>query len=421
MAALFLNLYLWKIAQDLNVNALFILATFFFGTVAFIIGAILSKRKDRIVSFQIGIGLTAFFYLVVIILQEKTAAIPMLIGILNGLGAGFYWLGYLVLIYDLVDNKSRSSFMGKQMAVFGIVNTVGPAFAGFIITRLSFTGYNIVFTLSLILFFIGFLLSFRLPKDPSSKKTLHLRLLWRLNRLKPALKPMWGGWFLWGMCEGLLGFVPAVTLFMTVKNEFLVGISSILFGTVSILSSLWHSKYNHKEREPYTILTAWLIYFLSAVPMVINMNIWSVFIFLIVNEIGKALLGVSYFSFMFRLIGDLPKSGLRTESMVMREIYLNGGRILSVLTFILIYFLAKEFIHYYLLFAIFIQGMLFKIVMIDKKGLELSKQTLSKRYSVNPYTKVLGNLELPRIFFCEDLNPGPSLLPWDSGSKLYEI
>lgn len=81
---------------------------------------------------------------------------------------------------------------------------------------------------------------------------------------------------------------------------------------------------------------------------------------------------------MFRLIGDLPKSGLRTESMVMREIYLNGGRILSVLTFILIYFLAKEFILYYLLFAIFIQGMLFKIVMIDKEGLKLSKQTETK-------------------------------------------
>ena len=53
------------------------------------------------------------------------------IGILNGTATGLYWLGYLVLIYDLVDNHSRSQFMGKQMALFGLVNTLGPAFAGF--------------------------------------------------------------------------------------------------------------------------------------------------------------------------------------------------------------------------------------------------------------------------------------------------
>ncbi|MEW9053783.1 MAG: MFS transporter [Neobacillus sp.] len=378
MSGLFLNLYLWRLSEDLTVNASFILVTFFFTVVGFAYGAFLAKRKDRIFSFQIGIGFTALFYLLVIVLQDKTAEFPMLIGVLNGLAGGFYWLGYLVLIYDLVDNQSRSSFMGKQMAVFGLVNTIGPAFAGFIITKLDFTGYNLVFTLSLLLFVAGLILSFRLPKDTSSRKPLYLRVLWRFNRRKPTLKPMWFGWFIWGMCEGLLAFFPTVILFMAVKNEFLVGISSILFGSVAILSSLWHAKFNHKEREPYTLLFVWIMYFIACVPMVLHMNIWSVFIFLIVNEIAKALLGVSYFSFMLRTIEDLPKSGLRTESMVMRETLLNIGRILSVLIFIALYHYAQELTYYYFLFAILIQGLLFKIVSLEKKGFRVSQTSKAK-------------------------------------------
>ena len=373
MAGLFLNLYLWRLSNDLSVNASFIVVTFFFGTVSFAVGAWLSKKTDRIFSFQLGIGFTAIFYLLVIILQEQSASYPMLIGILNGTAAGFYWLGYLVLIYDLVDNHSRSQFMGKQMAVFGVVNTFGPAFAGFIISKLDLMGYNLVFALSLLLFLTGLLLSFRLPKDNSAKKPLYLPLLWRFNTRKPNLKPMWMGWFIWGICEGLLGFFPTVILFMNVNNEFLVGISSILFGSVAVLSSLWHSKYNHREREPYTLLIVWIMYFIACIPMILHMNIWTVFIFLIVNEISKALLGVTYFSFMFRTIKDLPKSGLRTESMVMREIMLNIGRILSVITFIGLYLFAQELIYYYLLVAVFIQGLLFKIISTERVGFDVRK------------------------------------------------
>lgn len=259
------------------------------------------------------------------------------------------------------------------MAVFGVVNTFGPAFAGFIISKFDFTGYNVVFTLSLLLFFTGLILSFWLPKDSSPKKPLYLRLLWRFNRRHPGLKPMWFGWLIWGICEGILAFFPTVILFMTVKNEFLVGISSILFGTVAVLSSLWHSKYNHKEREPYTLLIVWLMYFLACVPMVLNMNIWTVFIFLIVNEISKALLGVTYFSFMFRAIKDLPKQGLRTESMVMREIMLNIGRFLSIITFILLYLFVRDLTYYYLLFSIGIQGLLFKIISIEDNRFKIGE------------------------------------------------
>ncbi|MGD6968371.1 MFS transporter [Rossellomorea vietnamensis] len=377
MAGLFLNLYLWKISQDLTVNASFNLATFFFCLFAFILGALLAKKKDRIFSFQIGVGLTALFYLLIVLLQENVAAFPMFIGVLNGMAMGFYWLGYLTLLYDLVDAPSRSAFMGKQNAIFGFVSTLGPAFAGLVISQFQFTGYNLVFGFSFLLFFIGLLLSFRLPKEESAiKEPFLLKLLWKYNLQKPILKPMWFGWFIFGMCEGLLIFFPTIILFMAVNNEFLVGISSILFGIVAVLSNLWHSAYNHQKREPATVLQIWVLYLIACILMIFYMNAWTVILFLIVNEMSKALLGVSYFSFMFRTIGDLPKTGLRIESMVMREIMLNGGRILSVLIFIFLYQVSEELTYYFFLLTIGLQGILYFIISSEKKNLLSRKKKI---------------------------------------------
>jgi MFS transporter, YQGE family, putative transporter len=77
---------------------------------------------------------------------------------------------------------------------------------------------------------------------------------------------------------------------------------------------------------------------------------------------------------MFRSIKDLPKSGLRTESMVMREIMLNIGRLLSITTFILLYLVAQELTIYFFLFAIFIQGLLFKILSAENDGMMVRKK-----------------------------------------------
>lgn len=373
MSGLFLNLYLWRIAQDLTVNALFILLTFIFGAVAFWLGGIISKQKDRKISYQLGIGLTAVFYLLVIILQETVASIPMLIGVLNGLAAGFYWLGFLILLYDLVDVEARSAFLGKQMAVFGVVNTIGPALSGGIIKYFDLFGYNIIFTVSFVLFVLGVILSIWLPKDQGSKRKLKTALLWRLTNRTPIFKKMWLGWVVFGSVEGLIIFLPPLLLFMAVENEFYVSIAIIFLGIIAIFSSLWHTKYNHKEREPYTVLYVWIFYTISCIPLLVSVNLWTILIFLIVNEISKALLGVTYFSFMFRLIGTLPKkAGLRIESLVVREVTINIGRVMSVIALISLYNFNPETIYFLLFGVILIQGYLYKI-MITKTENKVEK------------------------------------------------
>lgn len=366
MSGLFLNLYLWRISNDLTINALFIMVTFLVATLSFWIGGVISKKKDRKISYQLGIGLTACFYLFVILLQETVADIPMVIGAFNGLAAGFYWLGFFILLYDLGDDASRSAFLGKQMAVLGIVNTLGPAVSGLIINQFNISGYTIVFSCSFILFMIGFFFSFRLPEDTSPKKKLRTALLWRFNRRLPIYKKMWLGWGILGVCDGLISFLPPLLLFMVVDSEFYVSLVIIFLGITAICSSLWHSRYNTAVREQRTVLYLWFAYMVASLPLLFVVNLWTILFFLLINEICKALIGVSYFSFMFRLVGLLPKrAGLRIESLIIREASINTGRILSILLFITIYNVSQELIYYLLFITILTQGLLYKIMKTE--------------------------------------------------------
>ncbi|MBD8068674.1 MFS transporter [Bacillus sp. PS06] len=369
MAGLFLNLYLWRISNDMNVNAIYMIGTFLFGPLAFWVGGKIAKKFDRLFSYQLGIALTAFFYILVVLLQETVATIPFWIGVLSGFSTGMYWLGFFVILYDIVETKDRSAFMGKQMAVLGTVTTTGPAFAGFVITRFdSLIGYTVIFTLATILFITGFILSFKLPRDHYAKRNLRIPLIFRFNRRFFTMKKMWPGWIIWGGCEGLIFFLPMLLIYQELNSEFLVGLTTILLGVIAIVSSLWHSKHNPFEKQHQTVLYTWILYVIAAAPLLFNVNLFSVFVFIIANEICKALLSVSYFGYFLKVVEVLPKrSGLRTEMLVYREWLVNLGRTISVLCFIFFHSVSPNLIFFVLFGTIFLQGILY-VIMVNGKS-----------------------------------------------------
>ncbi|WP_078544555.1 MFS transporter [Litchfieldia alkalitelluris] len=379
MAGLFLNLYLWRISNDMNVNAIFMVGTFIFGPLAFWVGGKISKKNDRLLSYQLGIAFTAVFYILVVLLQETVAEIPFWIGVLSGFSSGMYWLGFLVILYDIVETKDRSAFLGKQMAVLGTVTTTGPAFAGFIISRFdSLVGYTVIFTFATILFITGFILSFKLPKDFSAKRNLRIPIIFRFNRRFFIMKRMWPGWIIWGACEGLIFFLPILLVYQEVNSELLVGLTTILLGVIAILSSLWHSRYNPFERQHLTVLFTWIAYVIATAPLLIDVNVGTVFLFLIINEICRALMGVSYFSYFLKVVEILPRrAGLRTEMLVVREWIVNMGRALSVICFIVFYSISPDYIYYVLFVTIFLQGFLY-LIMIRGNG-EMNKLDYEKK------------------------------------------
>ena len=84
MSGLFLNLYLWRLTEDLVINGVFNIIVYGMTPFAFAIGGWIAKKKDRMVTYRLGIALITVFFLVVIFAQEKVVTYYPLFAAFNG-------------------------------------------------------------------------------------------------------------------------------------------------------------------------------------------------------------------------------------------------------------------------------------------------------------------------------------------------
>ncbi|GGD94244.1 MFS transporter [Paenibacillus nasutitermitis] len=332
MSGLFLNLYLWRLTQDLAVNGIYNIVVFLFTPVAFALGGWITKRTDRMVTYRLGIATIAVFYLLVVIAQGKVAEYYVAFAVFNGFAAGFYWTGYLVLMYDVSNESNRLRFLAINMVVFSTAGLIGPALAGFIIQRNEgLQGYILTFLIASIMFVVAAIVSFRIQVSPSRHKTYHLRLMGLLMRRERLWLMGLIAFFVMGLFQGIMLFLPNILLLQTVGREDWVGYFGVFFSAITVATGFVISRKAKKEQvRKYVLITSTGVV-LGAAFLLLEVQLWTVMLFMILFSICNPLVGNSLTSYYYRLIGRLPLKGqLRVESVVMREVFLNAGRVISI-------------------------------------------------------------------------------------------
>src|SRR3954454_4270162 len=164
----FVNIYLWKQTGKYSDIALYNLSIVVLQLLTFILAGRWAKKIDRVIVLRIGVIFLALFYVMVLISGTNASTYLLLLGGLLGVGFGFYWLAYNVLTFEITEPETRDFFNGFLGILSSTGGMIGPIGAGLIITRLEkFTGYSIVFGLSLSLFAIAVFLSFSLKPRPA--------------------------------------------------------------------------------------------------------------------------------------------------------------------------------------------------------------------------------------------------------------
>lgn len=332
MSGLFLNLYLWRLTQNLVVNGVYNITVFLVTPFAFALGGWIAKKRDRMVTYRLGIVMIAIFYFMVVIAQEQVAHYYIWFAIFNGFAAGFYWTGYLVIQYDVSTEANRIRFLAVNMIVFNTAGLAGPALAGFIIQRSEgLQGYIIIFTLAFIMFLIAALVSFRIPKIHSHHKAYYLRFMGLvMHKNKRWLKALYS-FFVLGLFQGIMLFLPNIMLFRTVGREDWVGYLGVFFSALTVATGYVISRKAQKEHVRKYVLLSTTGVALGASLLLIQVEFWSVAMFMILFSICNPLAVNTLTSYYYRLIGTLPLKGqLRVESVVMRELFLNVGRVVSI-------------------------------------------------------------------------------------------
>ncbi|WP_159882511.1 MFS transporter [Paenibacillus puerhi] len=338
MSGVFLTLYLWRLTQSMAINGIYYAVNYVAVAGAFVLGGWLIKRKDRMVVYRIGIAMNAIFYLAVVFAGERVVTYYLLFAVCNGIASAFYWVGYLTLMYDVSTDRNRIRYLAVNTITFTLGGLIGPALAGFLIrSNDGLQGYTLVFGTACFMFLIASIGSLRIRTKNSHHKTYYLKFTSLLLRKHPRWTKSLLSFFTMGLQQGIMLFLPNILLYRIVGREDVVGYLGVLFAGLSIVAGFFISRFGTEERSKSFIAYTAVGFVIGALCLQADISLTTVLIFMVIYSLCAPVQGNTVSSYFYRLIGDLPLRGeLRVESVVLREIFMNAGRVVSIFSFVLI-------------------------------------------------------------------------------------
>jgi len=332
----FVNIFLWKQTGKLLDIGLYNLAVTVAQPFTFILAGRWAKKVDRVIVLRIGVIFLALFYLSVLAFGASASKYLLILGTLLGMGYGFYWLAFNVLTFEITEPETRDFFNGFLGILTSAGGMIGPFAAGFIISRLEkFSGYSIVFGISLGLFALAVFLSFSLKRRPANGKYCFKRILSERKK-NPNWKMVTNAHFFQGLREGIFAFMISVLVFLSTGTEMALGTYGLINSGVSFIAYFAVSRLIKKEQRLKSILLGGLMLYGAIFLIAFDVTYTKLLIYAATIAIAYPLLLVPYLSITYDVIGSGWKAAeMRIEYIVVREIFLNTGRVVSILLFLL--------------------------------------------------------------------------------------
>ncbi|MBA4492943.1 MFS transporter [Paenactinomyces guangxiensis] len=332
----FVNVYLWKIKNDLVIISWFNFTHYLTSAVTFVIAGWMAKRVDRVVAIRLGVALLAAFYLTVLLIGTKSIHYVILLGVLLGLGGGFFWLAYNVLYFEITARENRDIYNGVNGLFGSVAGISAPLISGLIITRVdNFTGYSIIFGISLAIFLAAVVVSFMFKSRSAHGSYRLFPVISMTKRRKNHWYWVCLAMMAHGLREGVFVFLIGLLVYVITRDELTLGAFFTASSLVSLISFYIVGRFMKPGLRNLFIFIGTLMMGLVILPFIFYVNYWTMFIL----GVGAALFYPLYMapltSTVFDFIGENEKTvQMRVEYVVVRELALNLGRLAGILIFI---------------------------------------------------------------------------------------
>lgn len=332
----FVNIYLWKQSGDYITIAMYNLAIFIFQPLTFILAGKLAKKIDRVIVLRLGVIFLSLFFLSVLIIGEHASKYNFMLGSLLGIGYGFYWLAFNVLTFEITEPETRDFFNGCLGILQSFGGMIGPLIAGTIIAKMTANaGYTTIFTISFILFICAVSFSFFLKRRPAEGNFHFARILKERHHNKNWNRILYAHVFQ-GLREGIFLFVITIWVFLITKSEFALGMFNLYLSGLSFVFYFIATKFIKPSRRKKAILIGAIILYFSIFVILIKINYLLLIIYAVLIGIAYPIINVPYVSMTYDVIGKAWKAKeMRVEYIVVREVFVNIGRIISILVFLI--------------------------------------------------------------------------------------
>lgn len=350
----FVNIYLWKQSGEYVAIALYNLSIYIMQPLTFILAGRWAKRMDRVVVLRLGVIFLSLFFLTVLFFGEQAASYKIVLGSVLGIGYGFYWLAFNVLTFEITEPDTRDFFNGFLGLLQSFGGMVGPILAGFIISRLtSNTGYTVIFTISLSLFVLAVVCSFFLKRRSAKGDFTFRRIIHERKRDQNWNKILYAHTFQ-GLREGTFLFVISIWVFITTQSELALGTFNLVYSGFAFLFYYLATRFIKPKRRKGSIFVGGLTLYLSLYLILIHLSYPTLLIYAAIIGVAYPILFVPYISLTYDVIGKAWHAGeMRIEYIVVRELFLNLGRVLSIAIFLTgVHFFSPETIIPYILMLV---------------------------------------------------------------------
>ena len=331
----FVNVYLWKQSGEFLDIGIYNLSIVTLQPITFILAGRWAKKIDRVIVLRLGVSSLAIFFLTVLFIGDQASEYLVLLGGLLGIGYGFYWLAFNVLTFEITEPETRDFFNGFLGLLSSFAGMIGPILAGTIISNMTkFTGYSVIFTISLILFSGAVVLSFFLKRRPAHGSFDFIRIIKERANNK-NWRMITSANFFQGLREGTFVFMISVFVFITTNSELALGKFGLVNSVVSFIGYYIITRTIKSKHRKKSILAGGLILYAAIFLIVFELSYARLITYAIVIAIAYPLLLVPYMSLTYDVIGQSWNvAKMRIEYIVVRELFLNAGRFVSILTFL---------------------------------------------------------------------------------------
>src|SRR5690554_6135232 len=112
LSGTFVNVYLWKVSNDFALIGWFALSNQVANVITFWLAGKWVKEHNKMNSLRLGVALSAGFYLLVLFLQKEAVDYVLVLGSVQGMAAGFFWLAFNVVYFEVTGPGNRDKFNG---------------------------------------------------------------------------------------------------------------------------------------------------------------------------------------------------------------------------------------------------------------------------------------------------------------------
>ncbi|CAM3931667.1 MFS transporter [Cohnella lubricantis] len=336
LSGTFFGVYIWKASQNFSLLAWFTLLGHICMALTFWLAGRAVKMGRKKLVLGLGIGGSAVFYALVLLLGTRGIDYIWLLGAIQGTASGLFWLAYNVIYFEVTDPDNRDRFNGLAGVTGAVAGMAAPWFSGFMISRMTAeSGYRTIFILSLGIFVAGVLAALLLRNRQTEGK-YDWRLPWRIWSVpRTSWRPVLAALIIQGVRESVFGMMIGLLVYIQTGSELRLGNYTLITSAVAFVGFYAVGRWLKPAWRIWGMLAGAVVMTLVIVLFFFGITYSTMIVFGVATSLMYPLYGIPMTSAVFDLIGGSEESARqRVEYVVVRELALNAGRIAGMAAFL---------------------------------------------------------------------------------------